>query len=150
MLYTGIAGAEFGYIFGTNGKRQYTGRENAIVIYAKRDPVTNKDVPLKIEFEEVTKVPEGAQLRYVRNLRRHFYELYNVTTNGRSELKPVVLPDKKAFPPELFRIPATMQPYKDYMDYAAPTMLQKVAPFVLLGAIFLVGILMLITTSPAS
>jgi len=148
LIYTGFTGVKAGVLFSSNNGKKVTGKENAIVIYARRDTATNKDVPYKIEFEEVDHVPEGATLHRLRNDNKHYYELMNVTTAASKKLVPVTLPDKRAFPPELFRIPATMQPYKDYMDYSPPTLLEKVAPAVLLGAIFLVGILMVMTISP--
>lgn len=150
LLYTGIAGIKTSVLYGSaNGKKKYTGRENAIVIYARRDPVTKKDIPVGIEFEEIKQIPDGAEFHELRNNHKHYYELMNVTTSeGGRTLIPVRMPDKKPFPPELFRIPSAMQPYKDYMDYSPPTLMQKIAPAILVGCMFLVGILITITTSP--
>jgi len=134
---------ESGFSFNANGRR-YTGRENALILFAQHDKDTGKDIPLMVQFMELKHPPKGARLHYVRNLKKHFYELFNNTKTRK--LEPVKLPDKKSFPPELYRIPATMQPYKDYMDFSPPTMMQKVAPGILLLAIGIVGFLMVITT----
>jgi len=142
LVYMGWKAGESGFAFST-GQKKYTGKENAIVLTARLDTNTKKDVPVNISFIAVDEPPEGARLHYVRNLKKHFYELFNDTKTN--ELKPVFLPDKKASPPELFKIPATMQPYKDCMDYNPPTLLQKIAPGILLGAMVIVGILMVMT-----
>lgn len=141
LIYQSFKTGESGFFF----KKKYTGKENAVVLMARRNGQGTKDVPVGIRFLEIKphQLPKGARLRYIRNLKKHFYELlYNPITK---KLEPVVLPDKKSFPPELYKIPATMQPYKDYMEYSPPTMLQKVAPGILLLAIFIVGILMVMT-----
>jgi len=131
---------EAGYLY--DGKRKITGKENAIILLADRNG-NGKDIPRKIVFAEVKKIPKGARMHYVRNLKKHFYELKNNTETRK--LEPVILPDKKSFPPELFRIPACMQAYKDAVDYSPPTMLQKIAPGILIGAMGVVGLLMVMT-----
>jgi len=143
LAFKGIKFGGSGFLF-TNGQRKITGRENAIILFAQRDPETQKDVPLMIKFVELANPPKGARLHYVRNLKRHFYELYNNTTT--KKLEPVILKDKKSFPPELFQIPAVMQTYKEAIEYSPPTLLQKVAPGILLLAMGVVGILMVMTT----
>ena len=144
LAYLSFKSRESGFSFyNRDGKRTHTGKENVIMICAKRDTVTLRDVPLILKFVHLTHIPRGARPHYVRNLKRHLYEIYN--NNETKKLDPVGLPDKKSFPPELFQIPAAMQPYKDAIDYTPPTMLQKVAPGVLLGAIGVVGLLMVMT-----
>ena len=142
LTYTGLKQGESGFAFNAKGQK-YTGRENAIVLIAERKEGMQKDIPIMIKFVELENPPKGARLHYVRNLKKHCYELFNNTKTN--ELEPVRLPDKKSFPPELYKIPATMQPYKDYMDYSPPTLLQKVAPGILLLAMGIVGLLMLVT-----
>lgn len=142
LAYTGLKQGESGFAFNTT-KQKYTGKENALIIFARHTNDTQKDAPLIIKFAKLEHPPKGARLHYVRNLKRHFYELFNNTKT--KKLEPVELPDKKSFPPELYKIPATMQPYKDYMDYSPPSMLQKVAPGILLMAMGIVGFLMVIT-----
>jgi len=140
LAYMGLKQGEAGFSF---NKRKYTGNENAILIIARRNKDTNKDVPSMIMFAKLKRIPKGARLHYVRNVKKHFYELlFNTETK---KLEPVILPDKKSFPPELYKIPATMQPYKDYMEYCPASLLQKVAPGILLGAMGIVGLLMVIT-----
>jgi len=143
LIYNDLSkGPGSGFMF-ADGKRKPTGRENALVLFAKRNPETGKDVPLIMRFLELRHPPKGARPHYIRNLHRHYFELINNTTTHK--LEPVQLPDKKAFPPELFKIPAAMQPYKDYMDYRPPRLMEKVAPGVLLAAIGIIGFLMIVT-----
>lgn len=143
LIYLGLKSGSMGFSFSAEGKAKYTGKENAILIIADRDKETKKDIPRDIRFVTLTKIPKGARPHYVRNLKKHFYELYiNRETN---KLEPVLLPDKKSSPPELFKIPATMQPYKDCMEYNSPNLLQKLAPGVILAAMGIVGLLMLVT-----
>lgn len=143
LAYLSLQRGSIGYSFA--GTTKYKGDENTILILARRDPLTNHDVPIGIRFFKMRdeKIPAGARPHLLRNLGKHFYVLYN--NNDVHKLLPAVLPDKKSFPPELYKIPATMQPYKDYMDFSPVTMLQKVAPGILLGAMGLVGLLMLVT-----
>jgi len=143
LIYFGINKGSTGFAF--NGRKQ-TGRENAIVLLARRDEAKGKDVPRALCFAELKKIPRGAQRHRLRNLRKHFYEVFYNTATRR--LEPVRLPDKKSFPPELFRLPAVMEPYKDALDYTPPSTLQKVAPGVLLLAIVIIGIIMVITMPP--
>jgi len=144
LVYTNVKGSESGFYF-SRGKRKYSGEENAIVWFALRDPNSNKDIPRSVSFVHIQneKIPKGARQHYVRNLKKHFYELYFNTLTRK--LEPFSLPDKKASPPELFKIPATMQPYKDCMEFNPPSLLQKVAPGILLLAMGLVGLIMLVT-----
>lgn len=142
LVYQGFRAGESGFAF----KKKYTGRENALVLMARRNGQGTKDVPVAIKFLELKPqyIPKGARFHYIRNLKKHFYELlFNPKTK---KLEPVVLPDQKSFPPELFKIPAAMQAYRDYMEYSPPTLLQKVAPGILLLAMGIVGILMVMTT----
>lgn len=148
LIFTGLKTGDSGLSFfnkGGNGKGEWTGRENAIIWIARRNTETGKDLPVILKFAEIEdkKVPKGARLHYVRNLKRRFYELRNDTKTNK--LLPVTLPDKKSFPPELFQIPAAMQTYKDAIDYSPPSLLQKVAPGVLLLAMGIVGLLMVVT-----
>ena len=122
------------------GKTKLTGLENTIAIFAYRDKDTKLDVPVCVKFLELKHPPTGARLHYVRNFKRHFYEIINNTETPKME--PVKLKDKKSFPPELFKIPAAMQTYKDAVDYSPPTMMQKVAPGLLIATIAIVGFLM--------
>jgi len=145
LFYLGLKASEVGFSFGVKGQRRYTGKENTIMIFAKPDSDAKKDIPFGILFLEMRKekLPKGVRLHYVRNLKKHFFEVYNNTKTNK--LEPVLLPDKKSSPPELFKIPATMQPYKDCMDYNPPSLLQKIAPGILLAAMGIVGLLMLVT-----
>jgi len=141
LIYWSFKAGESGFAF----KRKYTGRENAIVCMARRNGQGTKDVPVFIRFLELKPqyIPKDARLHYVRNLKKHFYELlYNTTTK---KLEPVVMPDKKSFPPELFQIPAAMQIYKDAIEYSPPTLMQKIAPGIILLAMGIVGIFMIVT-----
>ena len=140
LIYMQLKPRDSGFSF---ARRKYTGRENALIIFAERNNEKNKDMPLCIRFAEVNNIPRNARLHYVRNLKKHFYELFNNTTT--KKLEPVKLPDKKSFPPELFKIPAAMQVYKDAIEYSPPTLLQKIAPGILLLAMGIVGILMVMT-----
>jgi len=141
LIYGSFKSSEAGFAF---GKKKYTGRENAIILFAKRNPVlTTKSVPVILRFVEIKHVPPGARLHYLKNKKRHYYELFNNLET--KKLEAVVLPDKKSFPPEQFQIPAAMQLYKDAIEYSPPTMFQKIAPGMILLGMGIVGLLMVMT-----
>lgn len=152
FLYFGLQGkGEKGYIH--EGEKPYTGAENSIVIYARGNTETKLAEPLAIKFEEIEKekIPEGATLHFLRNLKKHFYELQNIIDDDGKEvegLKPVKLPDKKYCPPSKFVIASCMQAYREYMEFNPPSTIQKIAPGVLLIAMIIVGILMVVTGPP--
>jgi len=139
--------ATSGYVF----NKKVTGNENAIILFAKRNG-DDRDTPVMLKFAHVSKPPAGARLHYLRNLKKHVYELYNDTSlKGTKEepvrkLKPVTLPDKPPFPPAKFTIPATMQQYLDAIEYVPPTVMQKIGPIALVIAMVVVGILIIATT----
>ena len=144
LSYQSVTSGESGFAFSGKRKGNITGRENALIFYAKHNPfIEGKDVPVILKFAEIEHIPIGARPHYLRNLKKHYYELFNNTKT--KKLEPVVLPDKKSFPPGLFQIPAAMQPYKDAIEYSPPTMLQKIAPGILLLGMGLVGLLMVMT-----
>ena len=138
LLYTALFQnqGQSGYRFG----EKLTGRENAIVHFARRD--NGKDIPVCTRIIELKHPPHNARLHFVRNWKKHFYELYNTREK---KLAPVVMPDKVGFPPEQYQVAATMQVYKDAIDYNPSTLLQKLAPGLILGAMGIVGLLMVIT-----
>lgn len=144
LLYAGLRTGESGFVM-QQSRVKVTGEENALIWCAKR--TGDKDIPTYLAFLKISlnKIPTGARLKYLRNIKRHVYELIYDTSERK--LKPVTLPDKKNFSPELFKIPATMQPVKDYLEYSPPTMLQKMAPWVIMVAMIIVGILMVMTNS---
>jgi len=144
LAYEGISRENSGFALNVS-KKKMTGRENAVILFARRDKKSNKDVPLIIRFVELTHIPIGARLHYFRNFKKHFYELYNNTET--KKLEPVVMPDKIHFPPELFQIPAAMQVYKEAIEYLPPTLMQKLAPGLMILVIGVVGILMTMTTT---
>lgn len=132
-----------GYIL---GNRKITGRENAIVHFARSNG-NGKDVPVCTKFVHVSKVPRGARLHHLLNLKQHFYELKTGTTeDGKKGLVPVVLPDKKPFPPSKYAIAATMQQYKDAIEYVPPSTMQKIGPIAIVIAMVVVGLLIVVTT----
>ena len=132
-----------GYIMSA---KKLTGRENAIVHFAKRNG-NGKDVPVCTQFVYLTKPPRGARLHHVLNLKKHFYELKTGTTeSGKRGLVPVVLPDKKPFPPSKYAIAATMQQYKDAIEYVPPSVMQKIGPVAIVIAMAVVGLLIVVTT----
>ena len=143
LSYLSYRPEDSGFAFKGNTKKKISGNVNAIVYFADRDSVTGKDVPVIMKFLALEHPPKGARLHYVRNFKRHFYELFN--NNETHKLEPFVIKDKKSFPPELFKIPAAMQTYKDAVDYSPPTLMQKVAPGVLILTMIVVGILMVMT-----
>jgi len=141
LVYGSFKSSEAGFTF---SKKKYTGRENAIILFAKSNPgITDKAVPVILRFVEIKHPPSGARLHYLKNTKRHYYELFNNLET--KKLEPVVLPDKKSFPPEQFQIPAAMQLYKDAIEYSPPTMFQKIAPGVILLGMGIVGLLMIAT-----
>jgi len=147
LIYYAFNRKESGYVFSEKGKT-YTGKENAIVIYADYNPETKRDVPDKIVFDYIEKPLPGARLHLLRNNGQHYYEYLNVTGEGRlgDVLLPVVLPDKKLCTPEAFCIPSNMHKVKEYMDYNPPTNIQKLATGAIILAMIIVGLLMVMTS----
>lgn len=140
-----------GYIMSA---KKLTGRENAIVHFAKRNG-NGKDVPVCTRFVYLAKPPRGARLHHVLNLKKHFYELKTGKVNKRDKdgnsvvgtgLVPVLLPDKKPFPPSKYAIAATMQQYKDAIEYVPPSVMQKIGPIAIVIAMAVVGLLIVVTT----
>jgi len=162
VLVFGLAGSGAFFYWGLNREpatsgfvfnKQVTGQENAIILFAKRNG-NGKDTPVLLKIVTIEHPPTGARLHYVRNLKRHMYELFNDTSvplvkdrQGSKRLKPVTLPDKSPFPPEKFTIPATMQVYKEAIEYMPPSMMQKIGPIALVIAMVVVGILIIVTTT---
>lgn len=142
FVYSGFQVKTKGFLF--QSAKKPTGKENAVILFARKDN-GGLDVPVGIHFVELTNPPKGARLHYFCNYKRHYFELFNNTKT--KKLEPVVLPDKKAFPPGLFQVPAAMQTYKDAIDYSPPTLFQKLAPGILLIAMAIIGILMVMTTT---
>lgn len=144
LSYQGIRQSESGFSFTKDGKMKCTGRENAFIWFAKCNAKTGKDVPVILKVTEILHPPIGARLHYFKNFKKHYYELFNNTKT--KKLEPFLLPDKIPFPPGLFKIPAAMQTYKDAIEYSPPTLMQKLAPGIILLAMGIVGILMVMTT----
>lgn len=140
-----------GYIL---ANQRITGKENAIVHFAKRNG-TGKEIPICTRFVYLTNPPKGARLHHVLNLKQHYYELKTgmvnkIDNNGNlvvgHGLVPVLLPDKKPFPPSKFAIAATMQQYKDAIEYVPPSIIQKIGPIAIVIAMAVVGLLIIVTT----
>lgn len=141
LLYFSMANEKTkGYTF----NRKITGKENTIVLLARK--LSNgKDCPIGIKFLEIPKkhIPPGTRMRFLRNLKKHFYYLMLDTTTHK--LVPVSLPDKAPYPPELYNKNATMQEFKDAIEYKDPSLAQKLAPGAILLAMIIVGFLMIVT-----
>jgi hypothetical protein len=129
-----------GYVF----RKRTTGTENALILFAQRNG-NGRDTPVLLKFVEIKKPPKGARLHYLRNIKRHVYELHN--NPAAKTLQPVMLPDKKPFPPDKFTLAATMQPYKDALEYVPPSNMQKIGPVALVIAMGVVAILIIVTTT---
>lgn len=143
LSYASLSGAESGYQFAKKGKKKFTGRENAFIWFARHDPETKRDIPVMLKVCEINHPPRGARLHYFRKFKKHYYELFNNTET--KKLEPFTLPDKIPFPPNLFKIPAAMQTYKDAIEYSPPTLMQKLAPGMILIGMCIVGLLMIMT-----
>lgn len=143
LIYTGIVNENFGsYMI---SKKKPTGNENCIVWYARTNPDTGRDIPYAhiITYIPQRHIPPMARLKRVRNWNKHMYELtFNTETK---KLQPTILPDTKPLTPQLYVLPAAMQAFKDWHDFSPATMLQKVAPGILIGAMIIIGILMVVT-----
>lgn len=137
LIYWVAVNVNVGYMFYTT-KRKQTGEENAIVYNARKNS-DGKDVPLELMVIKVNNIPHGARLHYVKNFGRHFYELrFNTSTRKLEEAK---LTDRAELTPEQFKEHACMQRVKEWMEYTPPTMMQKVAPGLLLAAMGIVAII---------
>lgn len=144
-LYLAYSAFDFkrrGYVF--TGEGEYTGKENAIIIYARRNE-SGLDVPYRIAFETIKDHLEGARPHLVRNLGKHFYEYINDTSSGGDKLKNVEIADENYLPPEDAKVPACMQAVKEYLEYNPPTAIQKISASVMVIAMFVIGILMALT-----
>jgi hypothetical protein len=144
LIYTGISKEHSGYTIMANGKKP-TGNENCIVWYARTNPHTGRDVPYAhiVTHIEQKHIPPTARLKLVRNWNKHMYELtFNTETK---KLEPTILPDTRPLTPQLYVLPAAMQAFKDWHDFSPASMLQKVAPGILIAAMIVIGILMVIT-----
>lgn len=142
LIYWSLQLKTTGFLF--RSERKPTGRENVVILFARKGE-DGQDIPVGLHFVELKNPPRGARLHYFRNYKKHFYELFNNTAT--KKLEPVVMPDKKAFPPELFQVPAAMQAYKDAIDFSPPSLFEKIAPGILLLAMGIIGILMVMTTT---
>lgn len=143
LIWWGLSKFSQSFMFNTATARIATGKENAVRILATRNG-GNKDRPFLIDFVELKKPPRGARLHYFRNYRRHFYEIMNDTA-ARNKIKELLLPDKKPYPPELYKTAAIMQAVKDYEEYSPMTALQKWSPVIIVVTMGVVGLLMTIT-----
>lgn len=146
LIYFGINRRESGYQFASPNK-QYTGKENTIAIYARYDPETKQDIPELIDFIKMVPLPDS-RLHYLRNKGKHYYEYMNMTGQGKdgTELKSVVMPDKKLCTPEAFAISSNMPRVQEYMEDNPGTTIQKIAVGALILAMGIIGILMVMTT----
>ena len=140
--YTSVKPIEGGFII--EGKRKYTGKENALIWWAYRNPQTGLDVPIKIDLCTLNHPPKFAQKHYFVNWKRHLYELYNNTET--KKLEPVLMPDKTPCSPAYYNGPAMMPATQRALQHHPYSKMEKVAPGLLMLAMFIVGILMLITT----
>ena len=161
---------EGGYKYVLPGVPEFTGEENSLVIYSQWDSANKVAVPEYITFEYIPedRIPTGSRMHLVRNLKKHFYELYNVINEETGEvletrkvkdakdgqekeiriraLSPVRIPDIVSLSTKEYKETAVMQPVKDYFDYNPGTNVQKIATGVLILAIVIVGILMTMTS----
>lgn len=114
---------------------------NCISILAKRDTEKGKDIPLVIKFHRSLR-PKGTS-HYIVNTKEQLFINFNNTS--KKKMMPAQLPDKGYASPAVFPIHSNMPRYREYMEYTPPTMMQKVAPGILLVAIIIVGIIMVAT-----
>lgn len=141
LLYFSLSNEKTkGYTF----NKKVTGKENSIVLLARKLP-NGKECPIGLKFLDIPKrhIPPGTRMRFVRNLKKHFYYLKLDTSTHK--LVPVSLPDKAPYPPELYNKNATMQEFKDAIEYKDPSLAQKLAPGAILLAMIIVGFLMIVT-----
>ena len=121
---------------------------NAVVICARRPKGYDHDVPVAMKFVHLNHIPVNARLHYFRNFSKHFYEIYNDTSvKGLAAWKPVVIQDKSPFSPRTFNIYSTMQSFKEALEYVPINTLEKFAPWALIAAIFIIGIMMVMTVT---
>lgn len=142
LIYSAFSKMEFGHNL---SKKQAKGNENCLIWFARRNPDTGRDIPYKLLFLRIEPkhIPRTARPKYLRNLGRHVYELTWNTTD--KKLEPTILPDKKPLTPQLFVLPATMQPFKDWHDFSPASMMQKLAPGLMILVMIVIGVLMVVT-----
>jgi hypothetical protein len=142
LVYSAFDFKRRGYVF--TGEDVYTGKENAIVIYARKG-LSGMDIPYRIAFKYIKDQLEGARPHLLRNTGKHYYEYINDTSAQGEVLKNVEIADENYLPPEDAKVPACMQPVKEYLEYNPPTAIQKISASVMVIAMFVVGILMALT-----
>ena len=121
---------------------------NAMLICARRPKDYEHDVPVAMKLVHLNHIPNNARLHYFRNFSKHLYEIYNDTSvKGLAAWKPTVIKDKSPFSPRTYNIYSTMQSFKEALEYIPINTLEKFAPWALIAAIFIIGILMVMTVT---
>ncbi len=143
LLYSGMKkpGALTGYQM--IKQRGIPKEVNCISILATRNPESENghEVPLVIKFHRALR-PKGTP-RFIVNLKKHMF--VNINDTLKKKMMPVKLPDKRYASPAVFPVHSNMPRFREYMEYTPPSMLQKIAPGILLVAIIIIGILMVAT-----
>ncbi len=118
------------------------GLVNSLSIYAKKDSETGRIYPEKIVFEWEEN-PLGQPQQCINNNRWYYVHLWDI---AKGKLVPFALPDSQYFDPREFANVITMPAHKKLFERQA-TLLQKIAPFVMVVA-FLISIFGLLITTP--
>lgn len=132
-------------------KSKANGEANALIICARKSG--DYDRPVAMKFVHLNHIPSGARQHYFRNFGKHLYEIYNDTNIKANVLdkyaswKPVRIADRRPFSPRTYNIFSTMQSFKEAMEYVPMSTLEKYSPLALLAAIFIIGILMVMTVT---
>jgi hypothetical protein len=155
VFYAYMKKGDTGYKFVIPGQKEFTGKENTLVIDAFWDEKNKVAIPEQIYFKELLpeEIPVGSRMHLIRNLNKHFYEVYNLIDEEKGEVKEgnrrkyvaLIPPDKIMCTPEEYSMTSNMQAVKDYFDFNPPTNFQKIAAGVLIAAMGIIGLLMTIT-----
>ena len=126
------------------GSEKPQGVVNCLNIYAHKDEGTGKVMPTKVAFEWLDPTELKGQPWQCTNNRNWYYvNLWNI---AKDRLEPFVLPDSQYIDPQEFANIINMPAHKNLFE-REPSMMQKVAPGIMLLAL-IISIIGLIATTP--
>lgn len=140
LIYRGIRGPERDVVI--VGSAKPTGEVNSLNIYARKDKDSGKIYAEKVAFE-MTYEPLGQPQQCINNGKWYYVHIWDI---GGNKLIPFVLPDSQYFDPREFANVIKMPAHKRLFERQA-SMLQKVAPWIMVIA-FIISLLGMVMTTP--
>jgi len=141
LIFRGIKGPEHEVVI--VGSEKPSGEVNSLNIYARKNPDTGKIYPEKVAFEMILK-PEGQPQQCTNNGKWYYVHIWDI---AKQRLVPFALPDSQYFDPREFANVIKMPAHMKLFERQA-SLLQKIAPWVMVIAFFgsIIGMVM---TTPA-